>query len=219
MIVAVGLVANRLVYSVAPHVEHPLARAAARFDLGLEPSVPALFSTFLLGSCAAMLAINGRATPRGPDRHVWLLLAVVFAALAVDETVMMHEMANDTLQRALGTTGVLYFAWVIPGALFALLVAAASARFLVRLDGRTRALFLLAGTMFVGGAIGMELIAGVVVEASGPESVGHMVEQAFEETLEMSGTIVFLYALLDRFGRAVGSARIDVEAAAAGEEA
>lgn len=218
VLVVVGLIANRLVYSVAPDIEAPLARAAARFDLGLEPSVPALFSTFLLAACAVMLAVNGRATPRGaPGRGGWWLLAIVFVALAIDETVMIHEMADDTLHRVLGTSGVLYFAWVIPGALFTLAVALASLRLLIALDARTRALFLLAGVVFVGGAIGMELIAGVVVEASGPESVGHMIEQGIEETMEMSGSILFLYALLDRFGRAVGSARIDVAPGSGGE--
>lgn len=209
-IVAVGLVANRLVYGVAPHVEHPIARAAARFDLGLEPSVPALWSTFLLAGCAILLAANGRAAAT-PRRKGWYGLAIVFAALAIDENVMIHEMANDTLHEALGTSGPLYFAWVIPGVLFTLAVALGSARFVMRLDRRTRALFLVAGALFVGGAIGMELIAGVIVEAHGADSVGHMVEQAIEETMEMSGTIVFLYALMDRLGRRAGTIRIAIE--------
>lgn len=213
VVVALGLVANRLAFGVAPHLEHPIARAAARFDLGLEPSVPALWSTFLLAACAVMLAVNGRAAaPDDPDRRTWYGLALVFLALAVDETVMVHEMANDTLRETLGTSGYLYFAWVIPGALFALAVAAASARFLFRLDPRTRALFLLAGTIFVGGAIGMELIAARIAETRGVESVAHMIEQAFEESMEMGGTILFLYALLDHLAWRTGSIRIAIGA-------
>ncbi len=211
VVVALGLVANRLVFGVAPHLEHPIARAAARFDLGLEPSVPALWSTFLLAACAVMLAVNGRAAaPDDPNRRTWYGLAIVFLALAVDETVMIHEMANDTLREVLGTSGFLYFAWVIPGALFALAVALASARFLFRLDSRTRALFLLAGTIFVGGAIGMELIAARIAETRGVESVAHMIEQAVEESMEMGGSIVFLYALLDHLARRTGSIRIAI---------
>lgn len=213
VVVALGLVANRLVFDVAPHMEHPIARAAARFDLGLEPSVPALWSTLLLAACAALLAVNGRAAaPDDPNRWTWYGLAIVFLALAVDETVMIHEMANDTLREVLGTSGFLYFAWVIPGVLFALAVALASARFLFRLDSRTRALFLLAGTIFVGGAIGMELIAARIAETRGVESVAHMIEQAVEESMEMGGAIVFLYALLDPLARRTGSIRIAIGA-------
>ena len=213
IVVAVGLVANRLVFGVAPHLEHPLARAAARFDLGLEPSVPALWSTFLLAACAGALYLNGRAERESrPDRRAWYGLSVLFVGLAVDETVMIHEMANDTLREALGTGGLLYFAWVIPGALFVLAVAAVFGRFLMGLDRRTRGLFAWAGVLFVGGAIGMELVAGLIAEAEGVEGVAHMAEQAVEETLEMSGSIVFLYALLDRLGRRSGSIHVSIPA-------
>lgn len=206
----VGLIANRLIYAVAPDLEHPLARAAYRFDLGLEPSLPNWFSSLLLLAAAVLLWVNGR-TELGAGRRGWRLLAVVFAALAVDEAIMIHEMANDTLHEALGTTGPLFFAWILPGLAFAAAVALASVGLLRRVDPRTRALFLLAGVMFLGGSVGMEMIAGVLVEAHGAESIHHAFEQVVEESLEMSGTVVFLYALLDRLGRWVGEVRFSFE--------
>ena len=46
-------------------------------------------------------------------------------------------------------------------------------RFLLQLERRTRLLFVAAGALFVGGALGMEMIAGIVVESYGVASLGH----------------------------------------------
>ena len=189
-----------------------VVRAAARFDLGLEPSVPAFYSAVVLLACAGLLWVNGRTERGSRDRWDWWILAIVFVALAIDESVMIHEMANDTLQQLLGTSGVLFFAWIIPGALFTAAVAAFSLRLLRRLDARTRRLFVVAGGVFVGGAIGMEMLAGPIVQAHGAESLEHALEQVVEETMEMTGALIFLYALLDHLGRTVGTVRLSIGA-------
>ena len=50
---------------------------------------------------------------------------MIFVALSLDEAASIHERALVPLRRALSPTGVLTFAWVIPGALFVALVGAA----------------------------------------------------------------------------------------------
>lgn len=60
---------------------------------------------------------------------------------------------------------MLYFAWVIPYAVFAVVVAVAFVRFLGHLPSRTRLGFLVSGGLYVSGALGLELLemAGVVL--------------------------------------------------------
>ena len=62
-------------------------------------------------------------------------------------------------------------------------------------------MFVASAGLFVGGAIGMEMIAGIVVEARGVASIWHTLVQTVEETCEMLGIVVFLYALLDYIQR------------------
>lgn len=59
-----------------------------------------------------------------------------------------------------------------------------------------RALFVLAGGMCVGGALGMELIGGKVWGDYGRDSGVYALVNTVEEVLEMAGAIIFLYALL-----------------------
>ena len=217
LLAVTGTIANYVIYNVAPHPEDKLARLMRRFDLGHEPSLPGWYSSIALLACSALLAVIARHALRARSRDVaaWAGLAVVFLLLAMDEALMFHEMLSNTLQAWLNSSGVLYFAWVLPGATFVLLVAALCARFLVRLERRTRLLFIISGVVFVSGAIGMELAAGVVVESWGVESLAHTAIQTCEESLEMFGVVMFLYALLDWMGRNIGPFQIHVEASSA----
>ena len=55
---------------------------------------------------------------------------------------------------------------------------------------------MVAATLFIGGAIGIELVGGRYVELHGRENVTYSMIATLEESLEMAGVIVFIYALL-----------------------
>jgi hypothetical protein len=125
----------------------------------------------------------------------------LFFVLAIDEAVMIHEMV-DTAMAGINPFDQLYFPWVIVGAIFALVVGLAFMRFLLTLPPRTRFLMIFSGLVFVGGAVGMEVIAGFVFAAAENElaaarSVSHVIAQAIEEAMEMAGVAIFFCALLD----------------------
>lgn len=208
VLAVVGAFANLMIYNVAPHPDHPIAKVAKRFDLGHEPSVASLYSSMALMACSAILFVITFAVWRAADRFMrhWFGLAIVFALLAIDETIMVHEMVDTVMHDWTGLGGPLYFAWVIPGGLFVLVFALSYIRFLLHLDATTRRRFVAAGAMFVAGAIGMEMVAGMLADSSiGLESVAHTVSQTVEETLEMLGVVLFMYALLDYLGSRFGS--------------
>lgn len=169
----------------------------ALFDLNREMNLPTAYSGAALLSCAALLAMTA-AGERGRGRPFigWMGLSGVFAFLAADEVLVLHEKLNDPLRSALHTSGGLFhYAWVIPYAILAAVFAGVYLPFLLRLPAGTRKLFVLSGIVFVFGAVGCEMIGNLILKDASPLSVAMGVEILIEETMEMSGVILFLYAI------------------------
>ena len=217
--VIVGTCARLLIYVIAPDFDDPaiqspqLARLLSRLDLGHEPSLPQLYSSMLLAVSSVLLAVVAVTRSGcglfGRDRWPWWVLSMGFAYLSIDEAIIIHEMLNSVLgQGTIG--GVLNFPWVLVGGIVVLLVALSLVPFLLRLDARTRNYFLASGAMYVGGAIGLELVESVIFETSGIASTEMTLAIAVEEGLEMLGVSLFIYALLDFLRRYGGSLRIDL---------
>jgi hypothetical protein len=55
----------------------------------------------------------------------------------------------------------------------------------------------IAGTIYVVGAIGVEMLTGLYFESHGGGNPGYVALQTVEETLEMSGIVIFIFALAD----------------------
>lgn len=175
--------------------------ARDKFYFDAELNIPTVYSCFLLLSCATLLAWIAAAKRRQDDpfRWHWLGLAALFFALTVDEAAALHELLIRPLRDAYALTGWLRFPWVIAGGSFAVVFAIAYLRFLRHLPTRTAGLFLLAGCLYVGGAVGMEMVGGRVFMEEGTPGrtlVPYMVAMTLEELFEMAGAIVFLMVLL-----------------------
>ena len=65
------------------------------------------------------------------------------------------------------TYGIFYFAWVIPATALLILLAIGFLPFFRSLPAETRRLFLVAGAIFLGGALGAEVIGVPTSQASG----------------------------------------------------
>lgn len=198
---ATGTIANFLIHVVIAEPQSDIVTVLNRFDLGHEPSIPAYFSALLLLTSAVVLFFLTRMDPEHQRRRNWAFLSLVMVMLSVDEAVMFHEM-GDAAMRMTPLGDWLYFAWVIPGATVAFVVAIINARFLWRLPRRTGQLMVLSGAVFVGGALGMEMVASVIFtmaedEMAAQATLLHVVSQSIEELLEMSGTGIFLFSLFD----------------------
>ena len=92
---------------------------------------------------------------------------------------------------------MLYYSWIIPFGIFALIVLLAYSRFLLALPRRTGLIFFLSGAVFVTGTIGFEMFEGQINEAGGYRSFDYMVLVTVEEILEMVGILGFIYGLLN----------------------
>jgi hypothetical protein len=98
--------------------------------------------------------------------------------------------------------------WVIPALIFVALVGLSYLPFLMQLKRTTAVLFVVAGATYVMGAVGMDMIGGLIVEQHGMESLQHSFARMIEELLEMLGVLVFLYALLEYIRKRVGIVRV-----------
>ena len=172
------------------------------FSLGADGNVPTLYSSFaLLFSALLLAAIASRAAA---DRGYWWVLSLAFLFLTLDESLEIHEKLFGPLRQSLHTSGLLHYAWVIPYGIGAAAFGLAYVRFLMRLPRRTAVIFVVAGLAYVGGAVGMEMIGGLLFEESGSRSAVYVLAQSVEEILEMGGIVLFIYALADYVERHCG---------------
>ena len=146
-----------------------------------------------------MIAASVKRLGRRGALH-WGALALLFLWLSIDELAGVHEMLNRPLRAWLGLDGLLYYAWVLPGAAGVLLLGISYWRFVGQLSWRIRALVVAAGFLFVAGALGVELAEGLYRSHYGHQRLAYALLAAVEETLEMLGVVVFIHALLEHLG-------------------
>jgi len=187
-------------------------------DLGSEGNLPTWYSSaalLLASALLAVIALHKRRAGAPYERH-WAVLALIFLGLSIDEAAQIHEMTIKQLRALVGGHGLLHFTWVIPGAAFTITTALAYMRFLKDLPPGTRLGFLAGGAMFVGGALGAEMIGGYLLETYGRHSVAYAVVKTVEETLEMLGIVVFIHALTSYIADDIGAVRVQLGAARRG---
>ena len=177
------------------------------FDMLNEGNVPTWYSSMTLMACAAVLGAIAFVRMRQRDRFRWnwLGLALLFVLLSVDEAAFIHETVQAVLRRGMRKEDSFYsLASIVYPSLLALAALLANLRFLASLPRRTAMLFLCAGAVFVGGAIGVDYVGELHKNAHGMQNMTFALMNAVEEGMEMFGVVIFLYALLDYVKTSVG---------------
>jgi hypothetical protein len=181
-------------------------RLAWMFYFDTEANFATLFNFLLLVGVAVLLALNAvRAYAAGDRwRHHWAGLSALLLLMAFDEAAQMHERLNGLMRRLVELDGFLRFAWVIPGAIFAVVVGLAFLRFVLALPRSVAVLTVVAGGMYVAGALGIELV-GAKLWSPEAQTLQYALVASLEESLEMLALILFGYAMMlplaDRDGR------------------
>lgn len=176
-------------------------------DVGQDQSIPAWFSAFLLLSCSVLLAIISFVVKNAGGRYVnrWRILAIIFLYLSVDEGASIHEKLGRLTRYVFGFFGSELDgpAWVIPGVALVLIFALAYLKFFFHLPARLRFLVLVAGVVYVGSTMGLEVfysfyasLVPPVREMTTLQLVGRVLIITTEELFEMFGIIVFILAQL-----------------------
>lgn len=161
-----------------------------KLSLSYEANLPTWFSSSLLLACA--VAAGSIAAARQPLHRHWWCIAALATYLSLDEAAEIHEHLGGHLD----TTGWLYFDWVVPASLIVVALVVVFVPFIRALHPRTRLRLIIAGAIYVGGALIMELPLGRWTDVHGSENLGYALIDWVEETMEMIGATLAFVALL-----------------------
>lgn len=212
-LILIGFVTQSYVYLPKDYGLHgalslldPNGGGVKPLSVDTERSVPTWFASALLLLCSmfafSALARNEEHTARYAGR--WKVLSIVLLLMSLDEAVGLHERTIEPLRSALKAGGPFYYAWVIPALIFVLAFALAYRRFLLDLSSKTRRLVAVAGTLYVCGALIMEMVGGAYADAYGGAGIAYLAITSVEECLEMLGLATLLYALMLQTGKPEG---------------
>jgi hypothetical protein len=174
-------------------------RYTKKLYLDRETSIPTYYSSLLLLISAVLFALIARLKQLSNSsyKYHWILLSVIFLLMSVDETASLHEQLNKPMRLMFNPSGILLFAWVIVAIPLVILFLIAYLRFFFHLPRKTKILFALATGLYIGGAIGFELIGAGLVSQSGFHNLIYFIIAIIEESMEIVGLLFLIYALLD----------------------
>jgi len=179
------------------------------FSLSRESNVPTWYSSSLLLVCSFLLALIAASKKEEGARYVrhWVALAAIFLYISMDESAQIHELLNNLWD----LPGIFFFPWVIPAGILVVLFAITYLPFLLHLPPKTRLKVASAGGIYVGGALGVELILGYWSDIHGTDNFGYSLIDWIEESMEILGASLFCSALLEYLGTAVKDLHVSIE--------
>jgi hypothetical protein len=184
------------------------------FNLNSEENIPAYFSTLMLLFSSILLAVIACAVKKSGAAYFyhWLGLSLIFLFLSMDESLSFHESMTVPLRKALNTSGILFYAWVIPYSLAILVLVILYLKFFISLPAKTRNQFIIAAVLYIVGVIVIELMGGRIDEQIGRHNATYAVYSTTEEVLEMGGIVVFIYALMSYISAEFNDLRLRISA-------
>ena len=167
------------------------------FNFGLAISVPAWYSSFNLLISSMLLALISLSNNKQVNRYFyhWIGLSLIFLYLSIDELIEIHERWDEFLHLP-ELSGIFYYEWVLVGIPITIIIFIAYVNFLNYLPKRTRYLFIIAGIVFISGALGIEMMAAFRDSVKGTDEI-YILLTTVEEFCEILGIIIFIYALLN----------------------
>jgi hypothetical protein len=166
------------------------------FDVDEEGNLPSLYSALSLafaGLLAHQIASRRRLDLLRDWKH-WYGISFTFFFLAVDESIHLHELLSR-VGKHVASTGVFVSAWVIPVGAATAILGVFYLPMLLRLPRWFRARAFIAAAVFLSGALGMEMLAGPILEQQG-RGLAFDLCCAIEELLEMTGVAIWICALV-----------------------
>ncbi|MEM6536485.1 MAG: hypothetical protein AAF668_02015 [Pseudomonadota bacterium] len=171
-----------------------------RFRLSEETSVPTVFSVglLLLLSTSLALVAAGSRVAGDPRTKQWSVLSIIAAALAFDEGATIHELFDDHtgwIDWLYEPSGFLAWPWVIAYGGIVIGFTIAFAPFFFSLSRRFQIIFGSAALLYVGAAIGLEMLEAVAFETLRAPLLFEILA-SIEETMEMAGVSIAICGLV-----------------------
>jgi hypothetical protein len=177
----------------------PLVDVFALLDAGQERTLASWWTGALLLGASAAAAMVGhlRATVSGRSRKVvaWRVLAVLFALLSLDEIVSLHERGSRWTAAVVEPDSALtQLGWLLPAAVVLVLSMGVLIPTFLALPRRPGNVVAAGLATSVGGAMGLELVDVVLIDAEAELRWRYMA-MALEEAAEMAGILIMLLGI------------------------
>jgi len=164
-------------------------------NVDAEVSIPTWYAQSLFLLATGLLFIIGKTVKK--DKKYWYGLAVIMLFMSIDEGSSIHELLIAPMRELLNISeGPFYYAWVIVYGLVFACIGLLFVRFFMRLPRKMRVLFVTSLALFLVGALGMEMVGGLVISQGYTADWRYATIVGIEELLEMLGATIFIYALL-----------------------
>ncbi len=205
-IIAGALVAIHVLLNVVHYQITDLPWLARQiFDVDEEDSFPTWFSAMLLLLTSVSLWVNAKtlSTSDSSLSERWHLLSVGFLLLSIDEIAGMHETLNS-----LDIMGDM--SWTVPGGIIAGATGLYFVPFLLKIPRPLAIRFVLAGAVYLGGALGVEVLTDPYLENDELNTLPYNLWTAVEEAMEMGGVLLFLGGLFPRLRKEAADLQIQL---------
>ena len=173
------------------------------FNLDREMNIPTWYSGLMLVSCGLIIRGIFSIKKSESDRwwRQWRTLSIIFFILAIDEIASIHEiLIIDDLADALNLPSFWHSVWVIPGTILVAVFIWKYWKFIMYLPNQLKRYFLIAISLYIGGALGMEMVGSYYDGIDGQQNLVYAMLATIEEVMEMMGCVVFIYGLLTYLG-------------------
>ncbi|MFO0869197.1 MAG: hypothetical protein U0935_09705 [Pirellulales bacterium] len=183
---------------VEGRVSSPVVHKMTKWiDVNSEGNLPTWYSTVLIALAALLSYLAARAPhPVGQTtRGQWYGLTLAMLFVAADEGAQIHEKINVLLKPLHGQE-TYYFAWVGPWSALVVVLALLFGKFLRGLPFRHRYEILVAGAVYVGGALGVECIEAACFFREDGVDLRYEGIATVQELLEMVGMTLFIHAVI-----------------------
>lgn len=195
--IAIGLIAFHTLYSYmgGAQISYQIYRL---FHLGYEGNIPTWFSSIILFLCGMYsLEIYFQIKKETKNYSLWLIMAFLFIAMSCDEVAQIHEMLGAVINKYyLHLSNTQHSEWVFILGPFALIPILYIVVYLRKnnLEKRVKTLLISGFGLYVLGAFVLEATLNFVDKAK-----YHWlwrVENIFEESFEIFGTLMILTGLI-----------------------
>jgi hypothetical protein len=206
------LIAALVAIEIGLIILHLINGARTHFwNIDREEGVGTLVAALLLASNVLVLMHCRKFAADRKDRWKWLMTAILFGALAVDELSEVHSWLPEYLWQKSGGTGTTVLGglviWVVFLSPVVLAVIIALVRFFFKVLSKSARMFALTG-------LACWCIV-LLVELTGKTDIlPWLIETAIEEFCEMLGSTLFLLTFLKELARLQNSAPRKAEKAA-----
>ena len=175
-----------------------ITRANHIFDVDHDTSIPTWYSSVSLFFSACLLFWISLFCPSDNHFWYWRILSIIFVMLSIDEVAMIHEKIGSFIGSINLFEYISFFnyRWVLFGIPLTIIIALVYLRFILTLPIKIRCFFLVSGTLFISGAIGVEMLTAHYDSLYGYNNLTYHLLTTLEELLEMAAIVLFIHALL-----------------------